>query len=49
VQKVIIDGEIYFDRDRDLSQRAEKEARLKVLREKSREEQKRSTPSRRPQ
>ena len=44
VQKVLIDGEVYFDRDRDISQRAEKEARLKVLKE-----QKRSTPARRPQ
>jgi hypothetical protein len=49
VQKVLIDGEVYFDRDRDVSQRAEKEARKKVLVEKTREEQKKSAPSRRPQ
>jgi imidazolonepropionase-like amidohydrolase len=49
VQKVLIDGEVYFDRDRDVSQRAEKEARKKVLLEKSREAQKRSVSTRRPQ
>ena len=40
VQKVLIDGEVYFDRDTDLSGRAEKAARRKVLVDKSREEQK---------
>jgi imidazolonepropionase-like amidohydrolase len=40
VQKVLIDGEVYFDRDTDLSGRAEKAARKKVLVDKYREEQK---------
>jgi len=51
VQKVFIDGQVYFDRDRDLSGRAEREARKKVLldRQKEREkEQKRTPSSRRP-
>ena len=51
VQKVFIDGEMYFDRDRDVSGRAEREARKKALtdRQKEREkEQKKSFPTRRP-
>jgi imidazolonepropionase-like amidohydrolase len=40
VQKVIIDGELYFDRDKDVSGRAVKAARKKSLLEKQREEQK---------
>lgn len=48
VQKVFVDGQVYFDRDRDLSGRAEREARKKVLldRQKEREkEQKKNVPS----
>jgi imidazolonepropionase-like amidohydrolase len=48
VQKVFVDGQVYFDRDRDLSGRAEREARKKVLldRQKEREkEQKKNAPS----
>jgi len=51
VQKVFIDGEMYFDRDRDVSGRAEREVRKKALtdRQKEREkEQKKSLPTRRP-
>jgi imidazolonepropionase-like amidohydrolase len=51
VQKVFIDGEMYFDRDRDVSGRAEREARKKALadRQKEREkEQRKSAPTRRP-
>jgi imidazolonepropionase-like amidohydrolase len=48
VQKVLIDGSVYFDRDKDVSQRAEKEARRKALLEKQRPQQKKSAPSRRP-
>jgi imidazolonepropionase-like amidohydrolase len=40
VQKVVIDGELYFDRDRDVSQRSEREGRTKALLEKAREQQK---------
>lgn len=51
VQKVFIDGELYFDRDRDVSGRAEREARKKALLERQKErekEQKKSSPARRP-
>ncbi len=44
VQKVLIDGELYFDRDRDASERTEREARKKALLDKAKEQQKRSTP-----
>jgi imidazolonepropionase-like amidohydrolase len=44
VQKVLIDGEVYFDRDRDASQRAEREVRKKVLVEKAKERQKKAGP-----
>jgi imidazolonepropionase-like amidohydrolase len=40
VQKVIIDGDLYFDRDRDASQRTEKELRKKALIQRQREQQK---------
>ncbi len=50
VTKVFIDGEEYFDRDKDLSARPRREARRKVLLEQTREAQKRpATPERRPQ
>ncbi len=39
VQKVLIDGEVYFDRDRDMSERAEREARRKTLLEKTKQRQ----------
>ena len=52
VQKVVIDGELYFDRDRDVSQRTERDSRKKALVEKAKELQKRQGPppglSRRP-
>jgi len=44
VQKVLIDGEVYFDRDRDASQRGEREARRKVLIERAKELQKKAGP-----
>ncbi|HXG34424.1 MAG TPA: amidohydrolase family protein [Bryobacteraceae bacterium] len=40
VQKVFIDGELYFDRDRDLSARPERDERRKALLEKAREAEK---------
>jgi imidazolonepropionase-like amidohydrolase len=49
VQKVLVDGEVYFDRDRDISGRAEKEARRKVLLDRAKEQQKKAAPKRRPQ
>ena len=54
VQKVFIDGELYFDRDKDVSERAEKDVRKKALLDKQREQQKKSAqpkkgaPGRRP-
>jgi imidazolonepropionase-like amidohydrolase len=44
VQKVLIDGEVYFDRDRDVSERSAQEARRKALLEKAKELQKKSGP-----
>lgn len=49
VQKVIIDGELYFDRDRDATERAAREREKKALIQKARERQKQSAaPARRP-
>lgn len=48
VQKVLIDGKVYFDRDRDISERLEREARKKKLLEKMHEQQKKQAPARRP-
>jgi imidazolonepropionase-like amidohydrolase len=51
VQKVFIDGEVYFDRDRDVSGRAEREARKKALADGQRDreqQQKKNAPARRP-
>ncbi|HOK46655.1 MAG TPA: amidohydrolase family protein, partial [Bryobacteraceae bacterium] len=49
VQKVIIDGEVYFDRDRDATERTAREREKKALIEKARERQKQSAaPARRP-
>jgi imidazolonepropionase-like amidohydrolase len=42
VQKVLLDGQLYFDRDKDISERAERAARKKMLLEKERERQKKS-------
>jgi imidazolonepropionase-like amidohydrolase len=39
VQKVLIDGEVYFDRDKDVSARAEKETRRKSMIEQQRQRQ----------
>ncbi len=50
VQKVFIDGQLYFDRQKDLAQRAEREVRRKALIEKNRkqaEEGRKSAPARR--
>lgn len=41
-QKVFIDGELYFDRDKDVSDRTTKELRKKALLDKERAEQKKS-------
>jgi len=50
VQKVFIDGEIYFDRDTAMSEQAAKEARKKALLEKQRKDQpRRGGMERRPQ
>jgi hypothetical protein len=54
VQKVLVDGELYFERDKDMSERVERAARKKALldkdkeREKKLEEMKKNAPSRRP-
>ena len=48
VQKVLIDGEVYFDRDTDISERTAKEVKKKALLDKERE-QKKSPAGRRPQ
>jgi imidazolonepropionase-like amidohydrolase len=45
VEKVLIDGEVYFDRDRDLEQRPAREARRKQLLEKEKEAEKHKKPS----
>jgi imidazolonepropionase-like amidohydrolase len=44
VEKVYIDGQVYFDRDQDIAERPKKEARRKGLIEKLREEEKRNAP-----
>jgi imidazolonepropionase-like amidohydrolase len=49
VQKVLIDGDVYFDRDNDVSGRAAREAKKKMLLEKQKEQQKKSSGARRPQ
>jgi len=40
VQKVLIDGQVYFDRDTDVSERAAKDARKKALLDKQKEQKK---------
>lgn len=47
VERVYIDGQLYFDRDQDIAERAKKEARKKGLIEKLREDEKRSAPQQR--
>ncbi len=51
VQKVLIDGQVYFDRDRDVSGRAERELRKKALLDKAkqREAEQKKSSARRPQ
>lgn len=44
VQTVFIDGEVYFDRDKDIGGRAEKEARRKALVDKAKNEQEKQKP-----
>jgi imidazolonepropionase-like amidohydrolase len=49
VQKVLIDGELYFDRDRDSTGQAERDRRKKTLIDRAKELQKKSgPPTRRP-
>ena len=51
VQKVLIDGKVYFDRDQDVSGRAEQAVRKKALSDKQKQqapEQKKGGPARRP-
>jgi imidazolonepropionase-like amidohydrolase len=49
VQKVMIDGELYFDRDREATERAGREKEKNALIEKAKERQKKSEPpARRP-
>lgn len=52
VQKVLIDGAVYFERDRDITERQEREQRKKQLLEKEKQSQpqqkKNAAPSRRP-
>ncbi len=44
VQTVFIDGEVYFDRDKEMSGRAAKDARRKALLDKAKEEQEKQKP-----
>jgi len=51
VQRVVIDGEVYFERDKDISERATRDTRKKELNEKERKQQqqmKKAGPPRRP-
>jgi imidazolonepropionase-like amidohydrolase len=49
VQKVLIDGDVYFDRDNDVSGREARAAKKKMLLEKQKEQQKKPSSARRPQ
>jgi len=51
VQKVFIDGQLYFDRSRELSGRGEREARKRALMERARQREAefKKTSARRPQ
>jgi imidazolonepropionase-like amidohydrolase len=44
VEKVFIDGQLYFDRDNDLAERAAREAEKKKLTDKEKEQQRRTAP-----
>lgn len=44
VQKVLVDGDIYFDRDKDLSERPVHETEKKKLLDKEKEQQRRNAP-----
>ena len=48
VQKVLIDGQVYFDRDKEVAAQATKEAEKKRLEDKEKASQQRTTPVRRP-
>ncbi len=48
VEKVFIDGKMYFDRDNDIEERAKKEITKKGLLEKQQQELRRQTPAGRP-
>jgi imidazolonepropionase-like amidohydrolase len=49
VQKVMIDGRLYFDRDNEMSERAAREARKKALLERQKASQKKGPAERKPQ
>ncbi len=46
VQKVLIDGSVYFDRDQEVSERAQKEAEKQKLVEKLKQQQQQQRPGR---
>jgi imidazolonepropionase-like amidohydrolase len=46
VQKVLIDGTVYFDRDQEQSEQAQKDARKKALIEKEKQQQQNDSPRR---
>jgi imidazolonepropionase-like amidohydrolase len=48
VQKVLIDGNLYFDRDQDVTGRAARQAEKQKLLDKEKQEQQRQQPQRRP-
>jgi hypothetical protein len=45
VEKVFIDGQLYFDRQNDLAERPTREADKKKLLDKEKEEQRKAAPS----
>jgi len=48
VQKVLIDGTVYFDRDKAIAEQATKDAEKKRLQDKERAAQQKQQPARRP-
>jgi len=48
VEKVLIDGEVYFDREADLARRAEIQKQKEALKAKERDEEQKRPPTRRP-
>ncbi len=48
VQKVLIDGSVYFDRDKEQSEQIRKDARKKTLIDKEKQQQRANPPARRP-